>query len=195
MSFLRPEAKALLLRWAEPLSGAVLVGLGLYTLMRGGWLLMLIGLALTGLGLAWAVLGLRRARFQGDPQAPGLVEIDEGRLRYLHPSLGGEISLHDLETLRLLQLRGRRVWQLQDLFGRKLLIPLDAAGAGALFDALSALPGLHSARLARALDAPESGGSPQPDGAEGADAAQTVPAIALRDQLVWSRAGQALRRQ
>lgn len=186
MSFLRPEAKAVLSRWAEPLLGAIIAIFGFYLSLQGGWLLAVIGLALVALGLGWLVLGIRRARFQGDPAAPGLVEIDEGGLRYLHPRLGGEISLNDLAELRLVFYRGKRVWRLQDLSGQVLLVPMDAAGAGDLFDALSALPGMGSAVLVEALSS----------GAEdtAAAAGNIVPIAALRDKLVWSRGGKGLRK-
>lgn len=183
--FLRPEATRFVARWAEPALGAALCGLGLWIATRGGWLLPVLGLPLAGLGAGWALLAWRRLRFAPEIASPGLVELDEGRLRYLHPRMPGEISLTDLAELRLLSLRGRRVWRLRDLSGATLLVPLDAAGAERLFDAFAALPGLGSAGLVAALDGPSALDRPAPPGG-------TLPAPALADRLVWRRSGQGL---
>lgn len=181
MSFLRPAALALLRRWFEPAEGAALILFGFWIFQGGGWISWALGSAVMVLGAGWLLLALRRMRFRGDPAAPGIVEIDEGRLSYLHPRMGGEISLNDLAELHLVSLRGRRAWRLGDLSGRWLLVPLDAAGAEALFDAFASLPGLGSAGLVAALD-------------EAAPVGGTLPAPALRDRLVWARQGTGLRR-
>ena len=65
-----------------------------------------------------------------------------------------------------------------------LLVPLDAAGAEALFDAFSALPGLGSSALVAALD------GKAPDGA--APQGGTLPAANSDDRLVWRRQGRGL---
>ena len=95
---------------------------------RGGWFLGPVGGAVAAFGAAWAVLGLRRMRFQGADDAPGVVEVDEARITYLGPRIGGSISLPDLAEIRLLTLRGRRVWRLRQADGQALLVPLDASG-------------------------------------------------------------------
>lgn len=179
---MRPEAAATLRRWADPAFGAAVAAFGLWLAYLGGLILIPIGLALAGLGAGWAVLGWRRARFQSDPAAPGLVELDEGRLRYLHPKMGGEVSLNDLSELRLITMNGRRVWRLADLAGQALLVPLDAAGAGALFDAFAALPGLTSADLVAALQASSPASGSQ------------LPASPLSERPVWRRAGSGIAR-
>ena len=176
---IRPEARALLDRWSEPAMGAMVLAMGLWVATRGGWLLAAVGSAVAALGAAWLILGLRRMRFQGADDAPGLVELDEGRITYLGPRMGGSISLPDLAEIRLLTLRGRRVWRLKQGDGQALLVPLDAAGAAALFDAFSALPGLSSADLVTALD------SEAPTG-------NRLPAPGAEDRLVWRRQGRGL---
>ena len=181
MAFFRPEVLTLLKRWSGVIEGGVSVLTGLWLLSHPGWITLLLGVGLTALGLSWALLAWRRMRFAGNPSAPGLVEIDEGRLRFLHPTLGGEISLNDLADLHLLELRGRQVWRLKDLSGQALLVPLDASGAERLFDALSVLPGLNSAALVGALE-------PAPSPAVGA-----LPVKNLRETRVWSRKGSGLR--
>ncbi|MBE2278162.1 MAG: hypothetical protein IAE87_17910 [Rhodobacteraceae bacterium] len=182
MSLIRPEITAWLFRWREVLVAAGVAAAGLWTASRGGWILGPFGLALAALACGWAILAARRLRFRSDPGAAGLVELDEGRLRYLHPTAGGEISLVDLAELRLLRLKGRPVWAMRDLAGGRLLVPLEAAGAEALFDAFAALPGLSSADLVAALD-------PGP-----ARAAGSLPALSLENRPVWTRRGSGLRR-
>ncbi|MFE3837361.1 hypothetical protein [Pseudogemmobacter sonorensis] len=178
--FLRAPVARLFHRWGETAIGLALALGGIRVALGGGWILALIGGAIALLGAAWALLAARRARFQGDPAAPGLVEIDEGRLTYLHPTMGGEIALHDLAELRLVTLKGRRVWHLADLHGRALLVPLDSAGAGDLFDAFASLPGLASHDLIAALGASDGEGG-------------TLPALSVSSKLVWRRGGQGLR--
>ncbi|MEZ5796017.1 MAG: hypothetical protein R3D63_00055 [Paracoccaceae bacterium] len=178
---IRPEAMARLRRWSEPATGAVLLAIGLWVASRGGWLLALAGGGLAAMGAGWLVLGLRRMRFAAGTEAPGLVELDEGRITYLGPQMGGSISLPDLIEIRLLSLRGRRAWRLRQADGQVLQVPLDAAGAGVLFDAFSALPGLGSAALVAALDGPAATGT-------------SLPAGNSADRLVWRRQGRGLTR-
>lgn len=188
----RPEALALLRRWSEPAAGAALGLAGLWIATRGGWLLPALGLPVAAVGAGWALLAWRRMRFARAVAAPGVVDVDEGRIRYLHPRMPGDVSLADLAEIRLLTLRGRSVWRLRDLSGATLLVPLDAAGAGGLFDAFASLPGLSSATLLAALapTVPQSG--PRP--ATPAPPAAALPAAAMQDRLVWRRAGQGLAR-
>lgn len=182
MSYFRPEALAHLRRLSEPAFGAAVMALGLWIAAQGGVFLAAVGLAVAGLGLASAVLGWRRLRFAAGHDAPGMVEVDEGRVTYMGPKLGGSVGLPDLIEIRLLSLRGRKVWRLKQADGQVLLVPLDSAGAANLFDAFAALPGLTSAALVAALDAPE------PEG--------KGPGLTLagkpRDQLVWQRKGRGI---
>lgn len=177
MSLFRPEATALLRRWSEPALAAAVTALGLWLAARGGFFFLPVGLGLAALGAGATLLALRRLRFAADPGAPGIVELDEGRLRYLHPVLAGDIALPDLAELHLTHYRGRKVWRLVDTAGNGLMIPLDAAGAPALFDAFAALPGLSTADLVAAL-------TPAPSG----------PGLSpvLIDRKVWTRPGAAV---
>lgn len=178
---IRPEVRALLARWSEPAIALAALGAGLRIASMGGYVLVPLGILLAALAGGWVVLSWRRMRFQGVPTAPGLVEIDEGRLRYLHPSMGGEVALHELAELRLITLVGRRVWGLRDLHGARLLVPLEAAGASALFDAFASLPDLSSQDLTAALDG------------RGRPAAGGLPAAPGDAVLVWERKGMGLR--
>lgn len=181
MSLVRPEISAGLRRYREVILGAALAALGLWVALQGGYLLVPVGLAMVGLGAAWAVLALRRLRFAQGPDGPGVVELDEGQVGYLGPGSGGFVSLVDLVELRLLRLRGRLVWRLKQADGQALLIPVDAAGAEALFDAFASLPGMDTAALVAALQAePETGGR--------------VVALASENRLIWARLGRGITR-
>jgi hypothetical protein len=178
----RPEALATLRRHSELAAAGLAILIGLWVAALGGWFLAVVGLGVAVMATGWIVLALRRLRFQTGDAAPGIVEVDEGRITYLGPKLGGSIGLPDLIEIRLLTLRGRSVWRLKQADGLVLLVPMDAAGAAALFDAFAALPGLTSAALVAALDAPA------------AEGPGLISATRPQDRLVWRRQGQALQR-
>ena len=100
MSFLRPKALAHLQRWQEVAAAALLAALGLWALVLRGYFFVPLGLVLVALALGWAVIALRRLRFQRPVTAPGLVEVDEGQVGYLGPAFGGYVALRDLEIGR-----------------------------------------------------------------------------------------------
>lgn len=175
MSFFRPEAMAFLLRMREPALSAAVFGLGLWVATRGGILLAGVGAAMAAMAAASLVVALRRLRFASGGDAPGLVEVVEGQVSYFGPAVGGSVGLPDLVELRLISMRGRRLWRLKQADGQALLVPVNAQGAEALFDAFAALPGLTSADLVQALH-------PVPQGGQG------LPALA-ENRLVWARRG------
>lgn len=151
MSLIRPEFTAGLIRWREVIAGALIIGLGLWLIALGGYLLTPLGAGVAALGLGWTLLAYRRIRFAQEVAAPGMVEVDEAQVGYLGPQGGGFVSIDDLQEIRLLTLRGRRVWRLKQLDGQALLIPVDAEGADRLFDAFAALPEMNTADLIAAL--------------------------------------------
>ena len=148
---IRPEVMALLFRFREALAGGVVVAGGVWLILLGGFILIPLGLVVAAIGAALTVTALRRARFAQTVNAPGIVELDEAQVAYLAPDLGGFLSLDELIEIRLLILRGKRVWRLKQADGQALLIPVDAAGAERLFDAFANLPGMDSAVLVAAL--------------------------------------------
>jgi len=186
MSWLRPEVVDLVWRGREVIAGAAVTGLGLWLAAQGGYLLLPVGGALTALGMGWMVMARRRLRFDQGPDGPGLVDLDEGQVGYLGPGSGGYVSLADLTELRLLRLRGRKVWRLKQADGQALLIPVDAAGAERLFDAFASLPGMDTAALVAALDGVASAGAARsgapPQGGE-------VATLAASSRLIWTRGG------
>ena len=147
MAWIRPEVSDLIWRGREVIWAGLVVAAGLWLIGQGGILLVPVGLVVAGVGATLAVNALRRMRFEQATLAPGIVELDEAQVGYLGPEIGGFLSLQELVELRLLSLRGRRLWRLKQADGQVLLIPVDAAGAERLFDAFASLPGLGSAAL------------------------------------------------
>lgn len=148
---IRPELRDALHRGREVIAAAALGALGLWVALQGGWLLQGLGAVLGLLALGWAVPALRRLRFGQAVAAPGVVEVDEGQIAYLGPAFGGFVALPDLVEIRLVTMRGRRLWRLRQTDGQVLLIPVDATGAERLFDAFASLPGMDMAALVAAL--------------------------------------------
>jgi len=176
MSFIRPEVAASLHRLREVIAAAALTASGGWISLWGGYFFLPLGLVLLGLGFGWLVLGLRRMRFKQGGEAPGMVRVTEAQIAYLGPRVGGFVGLPELVEIRLLTLRGRRIWKLRQADGETLHIPVEAAGAEALFDAFAALPGMDTAALVAAL------------AAEGVTDGRVVALNAV-DRLIWSRSG------
>ena len=151
---MNPALLALLRRHREALGAAAVAVLGLWVAAQGGLILIPLGLVIATLGATLTLNAWRRVRFTQKVQAPGMVELDEGQVGYLSPEMGGFLSLNDLTEIRLMTVRGTRMWRLKQSDGQALLIPVDAAGAERLFDAFASLPGLDTAALVAALDNP-----------------------------------------
>ncbi|OZA04690.1 MAG: hypothetical protein B7Y02_16195 [Rhodobacterales bacterium 17-64-5] len=182
MSFIRPEVAAGLFRWREVIAAASAAAVALWLVSRGGVVLVALGLGLLAFALPWAVMAWRRLRFQQGGSAPGIVTVTEAQIAYLGPRVGGFVGLPDLAEVHLLTLRGRRVWQLRQTNGTTLHIPVEAAGADALFDAFATLPGLDTAALVAAL------GSEVPSDSK-------VVALNAANRLIWARSGSGMVRR
>jgi hypothetical protein len=149
---IRPEVLALIHRYREALGAGVIVLAGLWLMGLGGYVLFPLGVLIGAVGSILTITALRRARFTQDVAAPGLVELDEAQVGYLAPEIGGFLSLDELVEIRLLVLRGKRMWRLKQADGQALLIPVDASGAERLFDAFANLPGMDTSALVDALN-------------------------------------------
>jgi hypothetical protein len=155
MSFLRPEAKAQLLRWRETIAGLAAAALGLWLSLTAYGALFGIGVVLLTGGIALAAAGVQRARFRLGSEGPGVVQVVEGRVTYFGPWGGGGASLDRLAWLELVPVRGAAgAWVLIEEEGERLEIPVDARGADRLFDVFAALPGLDTRRMLADLHPP-----------------------------------------
>ena len=152
MSVIRPEVTAALWRGREAIAALGVVAGGAWMAWLGGYLLVPLGLCVAAVGAAWGVQAWRRLRFAQSVDAPGVVEVDEAQVGYFGPGDGGFVGLPDLVELRLISLKGRRMWRLKQADGQALLVPVDAAGAERLFDAFASLPGMDTQALVAALD-------------------------------------------
>lgn len=172
MSFIRPEVARALSRGREVIAGIVVALVGLWLATRGGVVLLALGGVVVAAALALTLIAWRRMRFRLEVDAPGVVEIDEGRISYLGPIMGGSVSLAELSQIEVLLVAGRRrCWRLSQADGQALLVPMAAAGADRLYDHFAALPGADGRALVAAL--------------EGGDG---------RARTVWRRPGAALHR-
>jgi hypothetical protein len=145
--FLRPEAAATLRRWREVLAALAVIALGLWIAARPGPIVQGFGYVLIALAALAMIPAIRRARFAAGGQGPGVVQVVEGRILYMGPVTGGAVSLGDLTSLSLRRDHtGDAAWILHEP-GTLLVIPVDASGAEALFDAFTTLPGLGAQRL------------------------------------------------
>ena len=178
---IREGARAALWRWRE-VGAAMLVGVaGLWVAAQGGFVLVPFGLAVAGLGAGLGVQAWRRLRFVQGDDAPGIVEVDEGQISYMGPQLGGFVSVPELVELRLVALRGRRLWRLRQADGQVLLVPVDAAGAEGLFDVFATLPGMDMGAVLAALE-PQATATAVARGMVAGEVAQ----------VLWRRAGRGV---
>ncbi len=153
MKFFRPEAKAAVWRWREAIAGVLLALLGLWLVAGPGFLLAVPGYAAIGCGLLVIWLGVQRGRFRGAGGGPGAVQVDEGQVTYFGPLTGGTVALREMDSLTLDGTMFPAHWRLAQRGETPLLIPVNAAGAEALFDAFATLPGLRTERMLSTLRA------------------------------------------
>lgn len=150
--FLRPAAARALRRWREPLVAFAVIALGLWIAARPGPVVQGFGWVLIGVGGFSMIPALRRARFAASGDAPGVVQVDERRILYMGPTHGGTVALDELDHLSLRRdERGRAAWVLVEA-DTLLVIPVEARGAEALFDAFTALPGLSAQAILAARE-------------------------------------------
>ena len=153
MAFLRPEVRALARRWREALVGGAVALLGLWLTLGPGYLLAVPGVALLLGGAALVLLGIQRGRFRGPSGGVGAVQVDEGQIAYFGPLTGGMVALRDMERLSLEREMFPAHWKLEQPGQPAVLIPVNAEGSEALFDAFATLPGLQTERMLAELRA------------------------------------------
>jgi len=156
MSLIRPQARAAMWRWREVLGSGALAAMGLWWVLGGIGIVHWLGWMLIAAAVALLLAGIQRARFRTGAGGPGVVVIDEGLIAYLGPHNGGTVALSEMTALAL-DARDPRRWLLSQPGQPDLAIPLDAEGADALFDAFTALPGLHSGKMVTAMRRAEPG--------------------------------------
>jgi len=185
MPLIRDEVAHSLHRLRETIVAAAVIAFGAWLVARGGFIYVPLGFAALALGAGLGVIALRRLRFASSGGAPGVVEVVEGQISYLGPQIGGMVSLPDLVELRLLTLRGRKVWRLKQADGQALLIPVEAAGADRLYDAFASLPGMDTATLVAAL---------RPDPSQSGSLGRNLAPATESMRTIWQRKGRGVLR-
>jgi hypothetical protein len=149
VSFIRPKAREVILRWREALIGAAIMVLGVYwsfgvtpgVLSWTGYLLVFLSAALLFAGLQKG-----RARLGGG--GPGVVEVVERRIGYFGPLNGGLVDVDAITSLSFDPTEHPPHWVITHEAGPALHIPVNAEGSDVLFDVFSSLPGLAPGRIA-----------------------------------------------
>lgn len=149
--FIRDDAKAQLMRWREVLAGGAAVLLGGWLMTKSGFLLMFPGFVLLVGGAAMVWIGVQRARFRSTGSGPGSVQVDEGQVTYYGPLTGGAVALREIGSLVYDPTLHPAHWRMMQRGNAELLIPVNAEGAEALFDAFATLPGLSMNDVLQAM--------------------------------------------
>jgi hypothetical protein len=160
VSFVRPEVRAALWRWREVLAGAAITALGANWAFASRGLLVWLGWPVLIVGLAFLVAGLQRARVRPRSGGPGMIELDEGQLTYLHPDNGAIVALPavvriEIETTGDGPFSDDLFWRFFQTGGYAARIPASAVGAERLFDALASFPGADYQKVIEASGSTE----------------------------------------
>ena len=148
MSFIRPEARSVIWRWRESLTGFVVAMGGLYLAVMGSGLSQMFGFSLVVAAAVLMFAGMQRARFRIGSGGPGVVQVDEGQVTYFGPFEGGSVAIGQLSLVELdPKTRPTSSWVLTEEGQPPLAIPTTAEGAEALFDVFAALDGIRTERM------------------------------------------------
>jgi hypothetical protein len=143
--FFRPEVRAFFWRWREVLLAGVVLALGVWWALTGIGINRWLGYIFCAIGIGWAVAGIQRARFAQGGDGPGVVQLRERRLAYFGPLDGGVIDIEDLARLEIdPSSQPAPSWVLTGIDGMQIAIPINAAGADALFDVFATLPDIKT---------------------------------------------------
>ncbi|MCK0151799.1 hypothetical protein MWU54_17280 [Marivita sp. S6314] len=149
MSFVRPGAKNVILRWREALVGAAILGLGVYwSFGVTPGILSWIGYLAVLLGAALFFAGLQKGRSRLGGGGPGVVQVIERRIGYFGPLNGGLVDLDAVTSLNFDPTEHPATWVITHDAGPALHIPVNAENADVLFDVFASLPGLSPGRVA-----------------------------------------------
>jgi hypothetical protein len=148
--------------YAEVFAGAIIAVIGVYNILRPGWVLQALGAVCILAGCAIAFTAFRRARFPTAQDGPGVVEVDERQISYFSAYAGGSVSIEALARIRI-ETNDAGPWG-EDMYwifeedgGNSLQIPASASNIELLFDAFAALDGVNYDAVTNATRATENG--------------------------------------
>ena len=150
---IRPEIRQALWRWREVLAALALAGVGLWWGLVSFGVVRWLGWGMVGLGVVLALAAAQKVRFRRGGDGPGVVTLDERRVIYMGPRDGGVADLDLMVRLEITP-QPHAAWRLINADGSHLDIPVNAAGADALFDVFNALPGIRTHILVGVVDLP-----------------------------------------
>ncbi|SIO17752.1 hypothetical protein [Vannielia litorea] len=145
MSLIRPEARKHLDRWRECIAAAAIIAVGIWLGTQTTGLAWWLAVALISFGLFAFYAGLQRARIRPRSGGRGLIELDEGALRYMTGEGGMVVSLPEVVRIEI-ETTGEGPF-VDDLFWLWVTpegtarIPASAAGSEKMVDALAGFPG------------------------------------------------------
>ena len=152
MSFIRPQARRLILTWAETAILGICFALSLWAAYRiwptASVLMKFMPLCAAVIFGVAGVNAALRARLTSAGTAKGVVLIDERRIGYFGPDNGGFVEMQDLMRLEYFD----NGWLLTHRAGPPLFVPMDAPNADELLDLFASLPGLSLLRLTAAIN-------------------------------------------
>lgn len=148
---IRPEAKALLLRWRELILGIIIVALGAKLYITSFGLLKIASAVAIIFGAIAMYIGQQRGRFRMDGLAPGIVSLIEDQISYFGPHHGGTISIANITSVNLITYEEIRSWRLDQNGKPSLIIPVATMGGELLFDAFTKLKDLNLENMVRQL--------------------------------------------
>ena len=101
MSFVRPELREALYRWREPIASGALIAVGAWLSFVTTGVPRWLAVAMVGIGVLGLYTGLQRARIRPRSGGRGVVEVDEGQLRYLTGEGGTFLSLKSVTRIEI----------------------------------------------------------------------------------------------
>jgi hypothetical protein len=166
MSFLRPEAKAVLLQWREVILGLGLVLLGMWLGLGASGLVWFFAVAIVGIGAALAWTGGQRARIQRREGGRGVIELDELQLSFLDAGSGAVVALSEVTRIEI-EITGAATgpgpghddmfWIFTRPGESAARIPASAVGSDKMIDALAGFPGANYENVIKASGASDAG--------------------------------------
>lgn len=153
MQIIRPDVSEAIWRFRDAIIGIAVSLLGLYWAINGIGFMKIVGTSLAVAGALLVFAGIQRGRFRAGSGGSGVVHVVEGQVTYYGPIEGGSVVVADLDRVELdptVEPEGE--WILYDPSTVPLRIPTNAEGAETLFDVFSNLEGLQTERMLATLN-------------------------------------------